>query len=172
MWNQGKWMARYKVAGKDVRKVFDDRQDAIARLEKMRVLKRAGEPIPLSAKQPMLSQVERTERISDVLLDDLCDQYLSHIQNPKNPERPKDQANPPQRIAAIKKTFADRRAASIKPHEIKDWLISLGLAAGTLNRYKSTLSAVYTYAKERELVESNPCEDVPHLPSSSGIRGG
>lgn len=165
----GKWMARYKVAGKDVRKVFDDRQDAIAHLEKMRVLKRAGQPLPVSAKQPMLSQAEKTGRISDVLLEDLCDQYLAHIQNPNNPERPKDQVNPPQRIAAIKNAFADRRAASIKPHEVKDWLISLGLAAGTLNRYKSTLSAVYTYAKERELVESNPCEDVPHFPVVLGI---
>jgi integrase len=103
------------------------------------------------------------EVAQSVTIDDLCDQYLAHIQNPNNPERPKDQVNPPQRIAAIKKKFGDRSAASIKPHEIKDWLISLGLAAGTLNRYKSTLSAVYTYAKERELAESNPCEDVPHF---------
>jgi integrase len=51
----------------------------------------------------------------------------------------------------------------LEPHEIKDWLISLGLAAATLNRYKSTLSAVYTYAKDRKLVEFNPCRDVSHF---------
>jgi integrase len=164
----GKWMARYKVGGKDIRKIFDDRQQAIAHLEKMRVLKRAGEPIPVSAKQPMLSQAERTARISDLLLNDLCDQYLAHVQNPNNPERPKDQVNPPQRVAVIKRAFGYRAAASIKPHELKDWLISLGLAAGTLNRYKSTVSAVYTYARERELLETNPCEHVPHFAVSLG----
>jgi integrase len=104
-----------------------------------------------------------------ITIDDLCDQYLTHIQNPNNPERPKDQINPPQRIAAIKSAFGERTAASLKPHEVKDWLISLGLAAGTLNRYKSTLSAVYTYAKERELVQSNPCTDVPHFTVVLGI---
>lgn len=61
---------------------------------------------------------------------------------------------------AIKEAFGDRSAVFLESYEIKDWLISLGLAAATLNRYKSTLSAVYTYAKERKLVESNPCRDV------------
>lgn len=167
------WAARYKVAGKLVRKVFGptpkDRTDAITWLEDARRVRRedGASALPTKSVGKLRTRLERAglhdEVAQSVTIDDLCDQYLAHIQNPNNPERPKDQVNPPQRIAAIKKKFGDRSAASIKPHEIKDWLISLGLAAGTLNRYKSTLSAVYTYAKERELAESNPCEDVPHF---------
>jgi len=105
----------------------------------------------------------REEQVNSVTLGGLCKQYLTHIQNLTNPERPKDQRNPPQRVAAIKAAFGDRPGASLKPHEIKDWLISLGLSAATLNRYKSTLSAILSYAKEREQVVANPVRDVPHF---------
>jgi site-specific recombinase XerD len=169
------WEARYDVNGKRVRKSFNERAHAIAWLETARGLKHKEglDCLPTSAAQPLLTAAEkkaiREERINGLTLNDLCDQYLTHIQNPNNPERLKDLVNPPQRIEVIKAAFGDRAAASIKPHEIKDWLISLGLAGGTLNRYKSTLSAVYTYAKERELVESNPCRDVPHFTVILGI---
>lgn len=167
------WAARYKVNGKLVRKVFGstprDRKEAIEWLEDARRVRRedGASALPTKAIGKIRTRLEksglREENAQSVTIDDLCDQYLTHIQNPNNPERPKDQINPPQRIAAIQAAFGDRAAASLKPHEIKDWLISLGLAAATLNRYKSTLSAVYTYAKERELLELNPCGDVPHF---------
>jgi hypothetical protein len=169
------WEARYDVNGKRVRKSFNGRADTIASLETARGLKHKEglDYLPTSATQPLLTAAEkkaiREERINSLTLNDLCDQYLAHIKNPNNPERPKDLVNPPHRIEVIKAEFGDRAAASIKSHEIKDWLISLGLAGGTLNRYKSTLSAVYTYAKERELVESNPCRDVPHFTVVLGI---
>lgn len=62
-----------------------------------------------------------------------------------NQERPKDQVNPTQRVGVIKEIFGDRPAASLESHEIKDWLITLGRAAGKLNRYESTLSAIFSY---------------------------
>lgn len=173
--DRGTWEARYDVNDKRVRKSFIERADAIAWLETARGLrhKEGLDCLPTSATQPLLTAAEkktiREEKINSLTLADICDQYLGHIKNPNNPERPKDLVNPPQRIEAIKAAFGYRPAASIKPHEIKDWLISLGLAGATLNRYKSTLSAVYTYAKERELVESNPCRDVPHFTVVLGI---
>jgi integrase len=128
--------------------------------------------LPSSAAEPLLTRAEKRElqahRANSLLIGELCDQYLTHIQNPNNPERPKDQVNPPQRLGAIKEAFGDRSAVSVQPHEVKDWLISLGLAAAMLNRYKSTLSAVYTHAKERKLVESNPCRDVSHFAVTLG----
>lgn len=129
--------------------------------------------LPSSALEPLLTITEKKElkkfRADSLLLGELCDQYLTHIENPNNPERPKDLVNPRQRVGVIKDAFGRRPAVSLKPHEIKDWLISLGRAAGTLNRYKSTLSAIYTYAKERKLVESNPCRDVSHFAVTLGI---
>jgi hypothetical protein len=159
-----KRMARCKVAGKkDVRKGFDDRQQAIAHLEKMRVLKRSRRA-DSSIRQAAYAVTSRENRA-----DFRCAARRSlrpvpfpHSESEK-PGTPKGPGQSASENRCHQEDFADRRAASIKPHEIKDWLISLGLAAGTLNRYKSTLSAIYTYAKERELVESNPCEDVPHF---------
>ena len=167
--DRGTWEARYDVNGKRVRKSFTDRSEAIVWLEMARGLKHKEglDSLPTSATEPLLTVAEkkamREEQVNSVTLGDLCKQYLGHIQNPNNPERPKDQRNPPQRVATIKAAFGDRPAASLKPYEIKDWLISLGLSAATLNRYKSTLSAIFTYAKEREQVVTNPVRDVPHF---------
>ncbi len=59
-------------------------------------------------------------RANSLVIGDLCGQYLAHIQNPNNPERPKDQVNPPQRLVAIKEAFGDRSAVSLESYEIKD----------------------------------------------------
>lgn len=172
--DRGTWEAQYKAAGSRVRKNFLGREDAVIWLETARGLrhKEGVASLPSTAKEPLLTLTEKKElqgnRANNLLLGKLCDQYLAHIQNPNNPARPKDQVNPPQRVGIIKGAFGDRPAVSLQPHEIKDWLITLGLAAATLNRYKSTLSAVYTYAKERKLVEFNPCRDVSHFAVALG----
>ena len=168
--DRGTWEAQYKAGGRRVRKNFLDHEAAVVWLETAKGLrhKEGIASLPSSAAEPLLTLAEKKElkehRANSLLIEEVCDQYLAHIQNPNNPERPKDQVNPPQRVGAIKEAFGERSAASLQAHEIKDWLISLGLAAATLNRYKSTLSAVYTYAKERKLVESNPCRDAPTSP--------
>ncbi len=172
--DRGTWEAQYKAGGSRVRKNFLDHEAAVVWLETAKGLrhKEGIASLPSSAAEPLLTLAEKKElkehRANSLLLEELCDQYLAHIRNPNNPERPKDQVNPPQRVGAIKEAFGERSAASLQAHEIKDWLISLGLAAATLNRYKSTLSAVYTYAKERKLVESNPCRDVSHFAVTLG----
>ena len=167
--DRGTWEAQYKAGTSRVRKNFSNREAAVAWLETARGLRRKEgvASLPSSAVEPLLTVSERKElqehRANSLLLGELCDQYLSHLRNPFNPERPKDLVNPPQRIGLIKDALGERCAVSLQPHEIKDWLISLGLAPATLNRYKSTLSAIYTYAKQRKLVEYNPCRDVPHF---------
>jgi integrase len=172
--DRGTWEAQYKADESRVRKNFLNYESAVVWLETAKGLrhKEGVASLPSSASEPLLTLAEKKElkeyRANSLLLGELCDQYLAHIRNPNNPERPKDQVNPPQRLGAIKEAFGDRSAVYLEPHEIKDWLISLGLAAATLNRYKSTLSAVYTYAKERKLVDSNPCRDVSHFAVTLG----
>jgi hypothetical protein len=144
--DRGTWEAQYKAGGSRVRKNFLNHEAAVIWLETAKGLrhKEGVASLPSSAAEPLLTLAEKKElkehRANSLLLGELCDQYLAHIQNPNNPERPKDQINPPQRVGAIKEAFGDRSAVHLEPHEIKDWLISLGLAAATLNRYKSTLS--------------------------------
>ena len=96
-------------------------------------------------------------------VEQLGAEYLAHIQDENNPDRPLNQQNPPQRIRAIQAAFGDRPEASIKPYEVTDWLKSLKLAPATLNRYKSTFSAMYRYARERAKLTVNPVRDVPQF---------
>jgi hypothetical protein len=95
---------------------------AVAWVEKARTIRLTGGGVlPTTAKRPVLTTEELT-KIGEVTVGELCDAYLTHIQDPHNPERPTDQVNPPHRIEAIKDAFGDRPAASVEPHEIGDWL--------------------------------------------------
>ena len=117
-----------------------------------------------SAKQLTRSKAElQTLSDTNITVAELADRYLAHIQDKHNPDRPQDQENPPQRLNVIKNAFGDRPAAVIKPYEITDWLKRLQLAPATLNRYKSTFSAIYRYAKERGQLTVNPVRDVPQF---------
>src|ERR1700734_4046418 len=135
---RGTWEAQYRASGSRVRKNFLDHESAVVWLETARGLrhKEGVASLPSSAIEPLLTVAEKKElqvhRANSLVFGDLCDQYLAHLQNPNNPERPKDQVNPPQRLGVIKGAFGARSAVSIQPHEIKDWLISLGRSAATL----------------------------------------
>src|SRR5271163_2701268 len=161
----GIWYIRYRVNGKLVRKSIGTKQQAIDQLNKVRFIRASGEGVVgRSAKQLTRSKVELlTLSESDVTVAELADEYLAHIQDENNPNRPDDQENPPQRLDVIKEAFGDRPAAIIKPYEVTDWLKRLQLAPGTLNRYKSTFSAIYRYAKERGQLTVNPVRDVPQF---------
>lgn len=161
----GIWYIRYRVNGKLVRKSIGTKQQAIDQLNKVRFIRTSGEGIVAkSAKQLTRSKSELAAfGESDITVGKLADEYLAHIQDENNPERPQDQENPPQRRLVIKKAFGDKAAALIKPYEVSDWLNSLKLAPATLNRYKSTFSAVYRYAKERGKLTVNPVRDVPQF---------
>lgn len=165
----GIWHARYRIDGKDVRKSFGrNRQEAIDYVRKAQTLKRNGEGVvPSTARQPVRTFKEMNAAQEGVTVGDLCDGLLKQIQ--ANPQRYKDQKNPPQRLEAIKKAFGNRAAAGLKAFEVSDWLGSLKVAPATSNRYKAMFSAVYKYGKNRSLVSVNPVRDVAPEPVSNGV---
>ncbi len=167
----GNWYARFRIDGKLVKKSFgSDRAAAIEYVEKARTLRRSGEGhIPKSARgiPKTAKELESTAQNSSVLIAELCDDLLRHIQS--KPNVYKDQRNPPYRIGMIKKVFGDRPATSIRPYEIADWLDSLGRAPATVNRYKVTLSSIYRYGKQRDKVQVNPAREVAQQKVNNGI---
>jgi integrase len=164
----GIWYVRYRVRGKLVRKMIGTRQEAIDYRDKVRHIRASGDGVvPVTAAEPARTTEEARTEAHGVLFGELCDGLLKHIK--KNPLEYKDQRNPPQRIAAIKKQFGHRQAASIKPYEISDWLSSLDLAPATRNRYKAVVSAIFKYGKERDKVQINPARDVKQSRVSNGV---
>jgi hypothetical protein len=130
-----------------VRKKIASRQQAADYLKKVQYIRASGDgDIPALAEQTAKTTAEMRQEVkegNEVTVAALCDLRLNFIK--ANPIKFKDQANPPRRVGLIKKIFGDRAAASIKPYEITDWLASLDRAPATLNRYKTTFSAVYRY---------------------------
>ena len=185
VYQRGKaWCCRYQVEGKDVRKAFDTRDEAVDHLVKVRRMERQGELIPASAKRPLLdsSERERSSKRSPLLLTDLIEQYLVKAKaaaerelelnskdNGYKNDTQKRLDNLNSRFKAIKAAFEGRYADSVEPHEIKDFLEGLGRSNGTMNRYKTTLSAVYQYAKERKLLVDNPVREVKRYQEVLGL---
>ena len=160
----GVWYTRLRVNGKLVRKAIGNRAEAVAYVEKARTIRRTGSGVlPESAKSPAQSIEELNQIGGTVTLGELCELYLKHLKNPNNPDRPRDQVNPPQRIAAIRGAFGHRVAATILPYEIKDWLTAQFDTNSTRNRYKGVFSALYRYGNERAKVEGNPVRKVPQF---------
>jgi hypothetical protein len=166
----GNWYARFRIDGKLVKKSFGrDRAAAIEYIEKTRTLRRAGEGhIPRTAKgTPKTARELEARSTSGVLIFELCDDLLRHIQS--NPNIYKDQRNLPYRIGLIREKFGARLAASIRPYEIADWLDSLDGAPATINRYKVTFSSLFRYGKQRDKVSVNPAREVSQQKLSSGV---
>jgi integrase len=180
----GLWYARFKINGKLVRKSFGrNRAAAVNYVEKARTLRRSGEGVvPNTAKRPVLTIPELDTLGGSVTVNELCDDYLLHIQS--RPDLYKDQKNPPQRLDLIRAAFGDRPAASLRPWEIEDWLNSVKrrstrgdgrltkkapLKPGSLNRLKAHLSAVYQHGKLRDKVQVNPARDVKQRRMNNGV---
>jgi len=167
----GNWYARFRIDEKLVKKSFGtDRAAAIEYVEKARTLRRVGEGhVPKSAKgvPKIAKELEAVAVGSSVLVEELCDDLLRHIQS--RPNVYKDQRNPPYRIGLIKKHFGHCPAASVRPYEIADWLDTLGRAPATVNRYKVTFSSIYRYGKQRDKVQVNPAHEVSQLKLNNGV---
>jgi integrase len=160
----GVWYIRYSVGGKFVRKMIGTRAAAIEALNKVKVISITKQGVVAkSAKERTLTQEEMESARNGITVRELCAEYLAHIQDENNPTRPSDQVNPPQRLKVIEEAFGDRVAASVMPYEVSDWLKSLGKKPGTLNRYRSTFSSVYRYARERALVNVNPVRETSQV---------
>jgi len=143
----GIWYVRYRVNGKNVRRKIGDRIKAEKEHASILLSKSSGEYIHVNA-------------VRGITLSDLSDKYLAHIDNEANPVRPRDTYGPKIKVRAIKATFKDRPAASVQPAEIRNWLMGLGVAPGTMNRYRSVLSSIYRYGKEESFVTVNPVRDM------------
>ncbi len=161
----GIWYIRYRAAGTLVRKRIGSKVAAVDAINKVKYIRSSGEGVlAKSAKKPSFTQEELSRKnIVGVTVSQLCADYLMWMQDEANPRRPSDRINPRQRLQVVQDAFGERPAESLLPYEIEDWLRSLGRKPGTLNRYKSTFSSVYTYAKSRRKVTVNPVRDVQHF---------
>lgn len=166
----GVWYVRYRSQGKLVRKAIGTKREAEAYVEKARTIRRDGKGVlPTTATMPIRTEEEVKLWGDGVTVNILCDQYEAHIMDDGNPDRPANPASVAQQIDVIRTTFGDRVANTVRPYEIKQWLHSMKLAPATLNKYKSTLSGVYSLAVEREMLEVNPCRSVKHFKVELGV---
>lgn len=170
----GVWYIRYRLDGHLVRKMIGLRQDAIDYLDKLRFVRTSGEGVvPTTATRPVLTLTQQEKVSGLVTIGQLCDGLLKQIAN--DPERYRDQSNPPIRIGRIKAAFGTRPAVSIRPYEIEEWIDGLKspsgsrLAAGSRNRYKTVFSSIYSYGKRRELVTVNPVREFKGIREGAGI---
>ncbi|GAA3763678.1 tyrosine-type recombinase/integrase [Terriglobus aquaticus] len=157
----GVWYTRLRVNGKLVRKRIGSYKDAKEYIEKARTIRNTGAGIiPQTAKRPAMTLGELDRVGGSVTLGKLCDDWLRYIK--AHPLEYKDQRNPPYRIGLIKEAFGDLPAGSIRPPQIADWLDEMAKdrAPATINRLKTTWSAIFRYGKERGHVETNPARDV------------
>jgi site-specific recombinase XerD len=170
----GVWYIRYRKDGHLVRKMIGLRQDAIDYLNKLKHVRTSGEGVvPMTAKQPVLTLAQQEKVAGLITLGELCEGLLKQIAS--DPERYRDQSNPPIRIGRINAAFGARPAVSIRPFEIEDWIDGLKspsgtkLAAGSRNRYKTVFSSIYTYGKRRELVSVNPVKEFKGIKEGAGV---
>lgn len=176
----GNYIIRYRQDGHDVRKTFGkNHAAAVAYLEKLRTIKRSGDGfVPATAKDYVQTKAEKAERLSAVTLGELCDDLKDYIS--KHPTQYKDQLNPPQRLDRIKADLGNRSASSIRPKDVENWLDGLVnahaqkgkgklLADATVNRYRVTLSSVYSRGIKREKVAQNPVRSTSQRKLKNGV---
>jgi site-specific recombinase XerD len=174
----GIWSARIRVNGKLVRKSFGlgpkGRSDAVAWVEKARTIRRTGEGVlPTTAKRPVLTTAEVAVLgdLNAITVGRLRDEFDRYVKT--HAEEYRDQANPPRRIAEIKKVFGDRAAATLKPPEIEDWLDKIqkqrNLENATVNKMRGTFSMLFKHGKRKDLVNTNPAAEVPLRDTGHGI---
>jgi len=180
----GFWCASLKINGKLVRKSSGRNRAAAANyVEKARTLRRSGEgTVPVIANCPVLTIPELEVLGGSVTINDLCDDYLEHVQG--RPDLFKDPRNTPHRLDLIRQAFGSRAAASVRTWEIEDWLTGVHrrstrgdgrltkkapLKPGTLNRLKAYFSVIYQHGKLRDKVQVNPARDAKQRRMNKGV---
>lgn len=160
-----------------VRKKIGTPTQAKTYIDKLRYVRSTGDGVvPSSARQPVRTakEVAAAKGVADqITLGDLCDGLLDQISG--DPDRYRDQYNPPLRIARIRKAFGDRQAAGIRPFEISNWLSTLKtpygerISDGTWNRYRTVFSSIYTWGKQQEKIAVNPVRDFKRKKEPEGV---
>lgn len=72
------------------------------------------------------------------------------------------------RLLQIAKEFGSRAANAITPQEIERWLTSNGWSAGTINRFRSTISLIFRLGIASRKIEQNPIRQVKHRREDNG----
>jgi site-specific recombinase XerD len=72
------------------------------------------------------------------------------------------------RLQHILREFGTRNADSITPQDIERWLTTNGWSAGTINRFRSTLSLVFRLGIASRKIEQNPITQVKHRREDNG----
>jgi site-specific recombinase XerD len=72
------------------------------------------------------------------------------------------------RLLTILQQFGSRTAASITPQDIERWLAANGWSAGTINRFRATLSLIYRLGINNRKTESNPVKLVKRKKENNG----
>ena len=72
------------------------------------------------------------------------------------------------RLLTILKEFGSRTALSITPQDIERWLAANGWSAGTINRFRATLSLIYRLGVNNRKIETNPVKLVRRKKENNG----
>ena len=177
------FVLRYKADGVTVRKSFGTIAEANDLAARVRLLRATGDHLPKSAKEAARAAEGRPggNAAFPALLTELTAAYLNDQR--QNVEREaatapgtgykhdggKILSNLESRFKPVDIYFRGRAAESIQAFEIEDFLKSLHKSNGTMNRYKTTLSSVYEYAKKRKQVSHNPVRDVKRMKEILGV---
>lgn len=136
---------RWRVAGTFRQRTFHTREEADELLAEL-TRQRLGKPAARPSEGPLRLDVvaEASLRASAVRLRErTVEGYRQSYQNHIYP------------------VLGDRLITTITPADVDDWLTDLarlGLSPASVHNHFVALSRVFTYAKRRGIVESNPCE--------------
>ncbi|MGA3316414.1 MAG: site-specific integrase [Candidatus Korobacteraceae bacterium] len=72
------------------------------------------------------------------------------------------------RLLTILREFGSRTAASITPQDIERWVAGNGWSAGTINRFRATLSLIFRLGIANRKTESNPVKLVRRKKENNG----
>ncbi|WP_068545902.1 tyrosine-type recombinase/integrase [Thalassotalea crassostreae] len=140
---------RYRVQvmrnGRRVGKVFDKKKDAEIFLSQLTINDDFANSLTHSA-------------LTQLTLNDACIEYLNQYKG-------KDQSQA-QRLRHWQNEFGEKPVGKVTKFDIRKTLKSLSLnnyAPATVNRYKSSISAVFSYLAEEYDTDHNPAREVKQL---------
>ena len=148
----GVWWIRYAdSAGRIRREKVGNKGAAITLYRKRKTQVLLGEKLP------------ENFRARAVEMQALVEDAMEHCRN-NNRGFAQDRL----RLLTILREFGSRTASSITPQEIERWLSGNAWSAGTINRFRATLSLIFRLAIDNRKTESNPVTLVRRKKENNG----
>ena len=148
----GVWWIRYADSARRIRREkVGNKGAAITLYRKRKTQVFQGEKLP------------ENFRARPVEIQVLVEDAMEHCRN-NNRGFPQDKL----RLRTILREFGNRTAASITPQEIERWLAGNGWSAGTINRFRATLSLIFRLAIANRKAEANPVKLVRRKKENNG----